>query len=104
MAEGGGGDGGHIDVFAIRYIFQPVEDLQADFGFEIPVHFKFFRQNPNFFRDLVDALHIGLLRLSDLDVGRDRLKQFQGNGFKFDLGVLVLRHVLLPFFLVFIFS
>ncbi len=33
LAQGGRGDGGHIDVLAIGHILEPVEDLQANLGF-----------------------------------------------------------------------
>ena len=39
FAQRGRGDGSHVDVFAIGYILEPLEDLQADLGFVVSVEF-----------------------------------------------------------------
>ena len=71
LAQGGGCDGGYVNVLPIRDILEAVEDLQADFGLEIAVQFQFFGQDANLFSNRSCGFQIGLLGLRNLDIRRD---------------------------------
>src|SRR3990172_12930196 len=52
FAQGGGGDGGHIDVFAILAFGETIKDLKFDLGFVGTEEFQFAFLNSQFLGDL----------------------------------------------------
>ena len=60
FTQRGGGDGGHIDVFAVRDILEPLQHFQPHLGLILAVQFQLIRQQADFLRDLADRFELWL--------------------------------------------
>ena len=69
--SGGRGDGGHIDVFAVRNGLQAFENFKLDLGFVRTVKFKLVWQDAEFLGNGLDGFKGGLL--GNFDIRRDRI-------------------------------
>ena len=66
FSKRGGCNCSHIDILAIRDVFEPVQYLQPHLGFVIPVKNQFFWEKPDLFRNLGNGFDIRFL--GDLNI------------------------------------
>ncbi len=75
LSQRSGRDGGHVDVFAVRAVLQPLEDLQLDLGLIRAVKLDLLGQDAALLRHPQDAFEGG--RLGDIHIAGDRTDEFQ---------------------------
>ncbi len=75
LTEGGGGDSGYYDVFAVGLVAKAVPDVEADFSFVAAVGLELGVEDAGLCGDLGDRAEC--CGLGDVDVRRDRSGQGQ---------------------------
>jgi len=86
LAQRCGGDGGHVDILAVRRICQALQYFQFHLGFERTVEFHFVGQQPQFLRHFGNWLDVGCL--GDLNIRGDGGNAFEVDGFESHIQLL----------------